>query len=124
MGHFFQGWKRGSEAEQLACTYLEQRGLRTLERNYRCKMGEIDIIMEDQRSLVFVEVRYRKQSAFGSAAESVTTSKQKKLIRAAYHYLEAHQRHNSRCRFDVLAITGAANEHIEWIPNAFQQELV
>lgn len=123
MSHFFQGWKRGNEAEKLACGYLEQKGLHTLERNYRCKMGEIDIIMQDQDTLVFVEVRYRKQNAFGSAAESVTPSKQKKLIRAAYHYLGFHQRHNSLCRFDVLAITGTANEQIEWIPNAFQQEL-
>ncbi|MCW9022255.1 MAG: YraN family protein, partial [Sedimenticola sp.] len=87
MRRLFQTGKKGNEAEQLAQRYLEQRGLRTLERNYRCKMGEIDIIMKDQDSLVFVEVRYRKQNAFGSAAESVTTTKQKKIIRAAYHYL-------------------------------------
>lgn len=124
MRRLFQTGKKGNEAETLAQRYLEQRGLSTVERNYRCKMGEIDIIMKDQDSLVFVEVRYRKQNAFGSAAESVTATKQKKIIRAAYHYLQAHHQQNTACRFDVLAISGVQSERIEWIPNAFQLELV
>lgn len=124
MGRFFQPGKKGSDAELLALRYLEQRGLLCLERNYRCKLGEIDIIMKQQDTLIFVEVRYRKQSAFGSAAESVTTTKQRKLIRAAQHYLQTHRLFDSPCRFDVLAIGGESSEQIDWIPNAFQQELV
>lgn len=95
-----------------------------MTRNYLCKMGEIDIIMQDRQTLVFVEVRYRKRSSFGSASESVTRSKQQKLIRAAQHYLSRHNQHHRPCRFDVLAINGQADQPIEWIPNAFQQELV
>ncbi|MCW8890706.1 MAG: YraN family protein [Sedimenticola sp.] len=124
MSRFFQPGKKGHDAESQAQRYLEQRGLRSLERNYRCKLGEIDIIMQQQDTLVFVEVRYRKQRAFGSAAESVTTTKQRKLIRAAQHYLQTHRLYDCPCRFDVLAIHGEKSEEIDWIPNAFQQELV
>lgn len=120
-----QGRKTGDDAETRAQRYLEEQGLRTLERNYLCRAGEIDIIMQQRDTLVFVEVRYRKHARFGSAAESVTLAKQKKIIRAANHWLSRHKRHNNPCRFDVLAITGEGETpRIEWITDAFQQELV
>ena len=70
----------GTGAEDLACAYLQQNGLRLLARNYRCRSGEIDLIMRDGEYLVFVEVRYRKREAFGSAAETVSSSKRARII--------------------------------------------
>ena len=87
-------------------------------RNYRCRRGEIDLVMRDGDTLAFVEVRYRKSDKFGSPAESVTLTKQRRIIQAARHYL---QRHPSAldCRFDVLALTG--DEQVEWLKNAFME---
>lgn len=124
MRRIFQGRKKGADAETRAQHYLERQGLRTLQRNYHCRGGEIDLIMQYRDTLVFVEVRYRRQSRFGSAAESVTHTKQQKIIRAASHWLSRHQRHTSPCRFDVLTLTGEDGAQIEWISDAFQQELV
>lgn len=124
MRQILRGRKKGDVAEQRAQHYLERQGLRTLQRNYTCRAGEIDIIMLDRDTLVFVEVRYRRQNRFGSAAESVTSSKQKKIIRAASHWLNSQNRHDAPCRFDVLTLTGEGDAQIEWITNAFQQELV
>lgn len=119
------GKKTGDDAETLAQHYLEGQGLRTLKRNYLCRAGEIDLIMQHRETLVFVEVRYRKNARFGSATESVTSAKQKKIIRAASHWLSREKRHNTPCRFDVLALTGEGEAlRIEWITDAFQQELV
>lgn len=88
-----------------------------MARNYHCKGGEIDLIMQQQRALVFVEVRFRKSAAFGSAAASVTRSKQQKIITAAQHFLMDNSKlANLPCRFDVVAITAG---QIEWIENAF-----
>jgi len=116
----FQGRKKGDDAETRAQHYLERQGLRTLQRNYFCRVGEIDIIMLHQDTLVFVEVRYRRQNRFGTAAESVTRTKQKKIIRAASHWLSSENRHNSPCRFDVLTLSGEGEEQVEWITDAFQ----
>ncbi len=110
---------KGDQAETLACSHLQQTGLQLVEKNYRCKGGEIDLIMRDGESLVFVEVRFRKSSSFGSAAESVTASKQRKLITAASHYLQ-RQRNSWPCRFDVVGITGEHDPVIQWIKDAFQ----
>lgn len=111
---------KGQLAEQLACDYLLQQGLTLVERNYYCRMGEIDLIMQHQNSLVFIEVRYRKNNLFGGAAESITTKKQDKLQKTALHYIQQHKsRQNTR--FDVVAITGQHPEQIlEWIQNVFQ----
>ncbi|MGD8587993.1 MAG: YraN family protein [Chromatiales bacterium] len=112
----------GKQAEEQAKQYLEQRGLRLLERNYRCKQGEIDLIMQQAETLVFIEVRYRKSSTFGSALESVTAQKRNRLLAAARHYLQAN-RASSPCRFDVVGITGqATGAHLEWITDAFRSE--
>ena len=112
----------GKQAEEQAKQYLERRGLRLLERNYRCKQGEIDLIMQQAETLVFIEVRYRKSSTFGSALESVTAQKRSRLLAAARHYLQA-KRTSSPCRFDVVGITGqATGAHLEWITDAFRSE--
>ena len=109
----------GAEAEDLACAWLQARGLRLRERNYRSRRGEIDLIMQDGDQLVFVEVRYRNSSRYGSAAESVTTAKQTRLISAASHYLQG-QAGALACRFDVLALSGPSGEQVDWIRDAFQ----
>ena len=90
-----------------------------MTRNYRCRQGEIDLVLQDRDTLVFVEVRYRRQSAFGSAAESVDSRKQARLVACARHYLTTRRQAGSRCcRFDVVAIDGP-DESITWIRNAF-----
>lgn len=98
----------GQESERLAEQYLLARGLTLVGRNYRCKVGEIDLIMRDREHLVFVEVRFRKNSCFGSASETIDSRKQQKVIRAAQHYLQTTWRGPlPACRFDVIAIQGA-----------------
>jgi putative endonuclease len=110
---------RGKDAEDRASVYLQARGLRLLERNYRSRRGEIDLIFQDKDSLVFVEVRYRAVPHYGSAAESVDRRKQTKLVACAHHYLQTHPAAGRQpCRFDVVSVTGT-NAAIEWIPNAF-----
>ena len=110
---------RGREAETRAWQYLQSRGLRLLQRNYRSRRGEIDLVLQDQDSLVFVEVRYRRESRFGSGAESVDRRKQSKLIACAQHYLQAYPKiARQPCRVDVISV-GGSDESIEWIRNAF-----
>ena len=77
----------GQQAELWACQYLEQQGLALITKNYHCRRGEIDLIMRDEKALVFIEVRYRKSARFGSALESVNYKKQQKLIITAEHYI-------------------------------------
>lgn len=113
----------GQEAEDHACRYLLQQGLQLIRRNYRCRGGEIDLICQDQQVLVFVEVRYRQESRFGNAADSVTYTKQRKLIHAASHYLQYYP-NRLPCRFDVVTITPQSKQGLEtlWIRDAFQVE--
>lgn len=111
--------KKGDAAEGLALEYLRAAGLRLVTRNYRCRTGEIDLIMEDADSLVFVEVRYRQRSDFGGALGSVDYYKQKKLIAAARHYLHTLKRLPA-CRFDVVAVQ--PDQRVEWLKNAFDAE--
>ena len=107
----------GDAAETRALGWLQGRGLTLVERNFRCRVGEIDLVMRDGAATVFVEVRFRASADFGSAAETVSWSKQRRLSAAARHYLQRHPDAARRpCRFDVVAITG---ERIDWIPNAF-----
>lgn len=108
---------RGGEAEASAAAFLEGEGLEIIERNYRCKAGEIDIVARSGTTLVFVEVRARASNAFGGAAGSITAAKRRKLIVAARHYLTS-RRMNCACRFDVVLLTGTP-PLIEWIENAF-----
>ena len=107
--------------ESLAQAHLENAQLKLVEANYHCKFGELDLIMEEAKTLVFVEVRYRQRSHYVSALESITVSKQKKLIRTAHNFLQSapHYR-NHNCRFDVIAIEGREDSpHINWVKNAF-----
>ena len=113
---------RGAAAERLAGAWLRRRGLRPLDVNYRCRVGEIDLVMRDGNTLVFVEVRYRRRDRFGSAAESVNRVKQHRIIRAASRYLQQHPRWaNEVCRFDVVSLSGDEGDpEIEWIRDAFE----
>lgn len=108
---------RGRAAEDQAADFLKAQGLTELQRNYRVRGGEIDLVMRDGQQLVFVEVRYRKSNSFGGAVASITAAKQTRLTLAAQHYLV---RHDCRlpCRFDVVAIDGTNAPH--WIRDAFQ----
>jgi putative endonuclease len=113
----------GKAAEALAHQHLKDYGLRLLERNYRCRTGEIDLIMQDAGVIAFIEVRYRRNDRHGSALESVNTQKQRRLYSAAQHYLLHHPAHNAfPCRFDVVGISPGENApwNIQWIKNAFQ----
>ncbi|MDB4512234.1 YraN family protein [Arenicella sp.] len=90
------------------------------QKNYNCRFGEIDIVMQDHNYLVFVEVRHRKSNLFGGALESVDSRKQKKLRNSAEHYLIKHKKTDSPCRFDILCVNGDLNNpEIDWIKNAF-----
>ncbi len=107
----------GDASEDLALKHLEAQGLKTLARNYRCNQGEIDLIMNDKNTLVFIEVRYRKNANFGSALESITESKQHKIITTARHYLSSKKiSDNTPMRFDVVGITSG---QVQWVKNAF-----
>lgn len=108
---------QGKQAEEFAKQYLKEKGMQCIAENYHCKYGEIDLIVEDKKTLVFVEVRYRSSAQFGSALASVTESKQRKLHLAAQHYIMQHNIGDSRpMRFDVVGITQG---NIDWIQNAF-----
>jgi putative endonuclease len=112
---------RGLDAEDAACRWLETRGLTLLKRNYRCRLGEIDLVMRDGAALVFVEVRARAGEHFGGAAASVGFAKQRRLAAAARHFLMTHPREAERTmRFDVVAISGPAGQNeTRWIRGAF-----
>ena len=110
----------GPGAEDLALSHLAAAGLRLRERNYRCRGGEIDLVMQDGAGVVFVEVRYRSSTRFGRAEETVTATKQARLVTAASHYLQRHAVAGPS-RFDVVAIhpaTGGGHA-VEWIRDAF-----
>ena len=115
---------KGLLYEKVAQQYLEQAGLRTLTANYRSRFGEIDLVMRDGRTLVFVEVRFRKSSCHGSASESITRAKQQKIIKSAKLYLSQHNLWHLDSRFDVIAISPASeplkeDHHVQWHKAAF-----
>ncbi len=112
---------RGNDAEAHACKYLQRHGLHLITRNYRCRRGEIDLIMRDADNLVFIEVRYRRQSRFGSGLESVDARKRARITRCAAHYLQAHPMAATlAARFDVIGLMPDSNGlRFEWIRNAF-----
>jgi putative endonuclease len=115
--------EQGEYTEKLASVYLENKGLKLLERNYHSRYGEIDLVMQDNDSLVFVEVRYRRSNNFGTGAETITSSKQSKLIKTAALYLQQHAKMKQYpARFDVVSISGSvetSNLEFNWIENAF-----
>jgi putative endonuclease len=113
---------KGTEVETAVCRYLQQQGLKLLTRNYHSRGGEIDLIMQHGNVLVFVEVRFRRSAAFGSAAESVTRTKQLRLIHTAEQYLQRHRVQHDSCRFDVVGVSLADDGYrMQWIQNAFEQ---
>jgi putative endonuclease len=107
----------GKFAENRAEKLLLARGLRILQRNYRCRQGEIDLIAQDGDTLVFVEVRSRSRQDYGSAAESITPAKQRRIIAAARHYLATLSRMPA-CRFDVVTLDRGGEPL--WIKAAFE----
>ncbi|MFT6693216.1 MAG: putative endonuclease [Neolewinella sp.] len=112
----------GIKAEQIAYDYLLLKGLTPVERNFSTRRGEIDIIMNDGKQLVFVEVRYRQSTLFGGAEESVTAKKFQRLKAAASAYMQTHRlTNNTAARFDVIALTGDLSRRelysVNWIEN-------
>ena len=112
----------GREWEKATESFLRGHGLKTLKRNYQCRHGEIDLIMEEGDCLVFVEVRYRHRRAFGSGAETVDGRKQSKITRTAALFLSRHPRRAAQpCRFDVISIAEQQGRpRFQWIRNAFE----
>jgi len=110
------GLNTGAAAEQIAADYLVRQGLILVARNFRCRGGEIDLIMRDGETLVFVEVRSRSRSDFGGAAASITASKQARIILAARHYLAQHSM-DAPCRFDAVLLQAG---QLQWLPAAFE----
>ncbi len=112
----------GPEAEALACQHLLKHGLRLIAQNWRCQRGELDLVMLDGDTVVFVEVRYRQHAAWGGALESIDARKRAKLCLAAQYFLQQEKRWAaSPCRFDVVAMNSASNmdQRLNWIRNAF-----
>lgn len=108
----------GRQAEALALQLLAAQGLKLIAQNWRCRRGELDLVMLDGDTVVFVEVRYRRHAAWGGALESVDARKRSRLSAAAEHFLQAHPQWSRRpCRFDVVAM--GAGSPPDWIRNAF-----
>jgi putative endonuclease len=116
--------KIGAEAEQFAHDHLLANGLIPVNRNFNTRRGEIDIIMQDKEQLVFVVVRFRQSNRFGSAEESITQQKRKKIKAAAAIYMQSYKMsNNTQARFDVVALTGDSRSSsqfsVNWIKNIF-----
>ncbi|GAB3245050.1 YraN family protein [Chitinimonas naiadis] len=109
---------KGAAAEQRAANFLTERRVRIVARNWRCRLGEIDLICDDAGTLVFVEVRSRSAQRFGDAATSITPSKQAKLIATAQLYLATLKR-TPPCRFDAVLIDG--EDEPRWLKNIIEQ---
>ena len=111
----------GNKAEQKALCFLVRKGLKPVARNFRCRGGEIDLIMLHDTCLTFIEVRYRKSAQFSAPAPTVDVHKQRKIVRTAAMFLARKQHYASHTmRFDVVAIAGDENGAIEWIQDAFR----
>ena len=108
--------RNGMQAEDLALAFLLQQGLRLRTRNYTCRLGEIDLVLEEGNTVVFVEVRQRRSQNFGGAAESITVRKRAKLLATARHFL-ARQHTLPACRFDAVLVDGEGK--VQWIRDAF-----
>ena len=109
---------KGDSAEQLALDYLQKQGLTLVCSNFRCKVGELDLVMKDGAALAIIEVRYRKSEQFGGALASITRQKQARIVAATQHYVIINRLSHAAIRFDVVAISG--DNRINWIKNAFQ----
>lgn len=112
----------GDLAEKKACDFLQTKGLQLITQNFRSRSGEIDLIMRDEKHIVFVEVRSRNNTQFGSAIESVNISKQRKIIRTALYFLQQKRwLHKVNYRFDIV---GMKHDQFEWIKNAFTADYI
>lgn len=111
----------GENAEQAACDFLLSKQFKLIERNVRYPFGEIDLLMQDGKELVFVEVRFRRSQSFGGGIESVTVSKRKKMANAAQAWLSGNKHWaNAACRFDVIAVDWHQEKlRCDWIKSAF-----
>ncbi len=117
--------KQGYLAQQYVRRYLQKSGLHFLNENFQCKQGEIDLIMREQDTIVFVEVRYRQSSQYGSAIESITLHKQQRIRRAAQLYLQRYDPDERFFwRYDWVGVTTSSNGvfHVEWVPNAWEED--
>lgn len=120
--------QQGTQAEAACCDFLKQQGLSFIEKNFHCRLGEIDLIMLDNNTLTFIEVRYRKNNLFGGGEASVTLKKQKKIRLTAELYLQKNPKYQN-ARFDVVAMSPTTqsstyhqtvnNYTFNWIKNAF-----
>ena len=118
-------FRKGLRFEDLARQYLSARGLVLMESNYRCRFGEIDLIMRDAKTLCFIEVRFRNSLDYGGASASITPAKQRRIIKAALFYLSARRLGlNQALRFDALLIQQQDKGKLDynWIQNAFYAE--
>nr|VFJ89177.1 MAG: putative endonuclease [Candidatus Kentron sp. H]VFJ91221.1 MAG: putative endonuclease [Candidatus Kentron sp. H]VFJ97722.1 MAG: putative endonuclease [Candidatus Kentron sp. H] len=118
--------ERGAWAERLAAGYLCDKGMEILAKNYRCKFGEIDLILSQGITIVFVEVRFRRSLHFGTGAESVDCRKKRRIVRTARHYLQQNPLLRDKpCRFDIVSISlpdkGDTRRGIQWISAAFDE---
>ncbi|MGE5808769.1 MAG: YraN family protein [Nitrospirota bacterium] len=112
----------GQEGEDRAARYLAKQGYRILERNYRTRVGEIDLIVLHQGTVVFVEVKTRTSDAYSAPELAVTPQKQRRMIKAALGYIKHRKFHQVPCRFDVVAISAATEKEVELIQNAFEMD--
>ena len=113
--------KFGAQSEDLAAWYLKKNGYKILEQNYRTRLGEIDIIARDKKTIVFVEVKSRKSIRYGSPKWSVTHNKQRKISMVALQYLKNTRQTDAAARFDVVAVISNRDEpQIEVVKNAFE----
>lgn len=113
---------KGLFFEQIALDWLQEKGLTLVQQNYTCRLGEIDLIMCDKKTLCFIEVKFRKTNAFGGTAYSIPYTKQQKITKAALSFISQNKKyHHQSCRFDALFIQPESNQQnkIEWIQNAF-----
>ncbi len=115
-------YSSGIWAEQYALRHLQKNGLHLLAQNYRCKSGEIDLIMMENETIVFIEVKYRRNNYFIDPVETIDKNKCNKIIKSSHQYLqEFDNRQQSLCRFDAVLVSGIQNNpSLEWIKNAFQ----
>ena len=116
----------GKQAEQIAHDYLEAKGLRLIQANFRCRVGELDLIMLDRQVLVIVEVRYRKSSRIVGPMQTIDPHKRRRLALAARSFLMRHGDLQDRpIRFDVIGLTGSmTNPSVNWVKNAFEFDVV
>jgi putative endonuclease len=117
-----QNARVGNRGEELAAAFLERNGIAVIERNYRCKGGEVDIVAKDGNTLVFIEVKSRKNLAYGVPQLAVTPFKQRQISKAALTWLGRNHQHEKPARFDVIAILldSEYQHRIEHIRNAFE----